>query len=1153
MYRCIKSFKESDRENGLLLLDMPTGFGKTYSVINYIVDFMTDESNSDKKVFFITTQKKNLPYDELEQRLDKLGLSQLFKERVINLKPNPETALNNYNSSMLKDIPDEIKYSDEFKNFKADVEFLQNAAKGQNADFIKSVSDNFSRNTERIFRNYLKMILYKKFKTVNDRLLAIKTDSAWQWVGKLYPSVFTREKQVLFMSMDKFICPHSTIVEKHYTICNSSIIKGALIFIDEFDATKGTVLKHIIEEGLQEKIDYIEMFNHIYAVLQNKIFPEQFFIPSEIRKSGEYSKQSLKDVMNELKEKADKIFDTYSLRFNHKTDYAEQETSTFLFNDHRYISVLNGQNRFISTYADKKDKINKIIFSADKPADKNNIQILLSKLRRFVSCFQNTVRIFALNYYQVRCENLKDGEEEYSFESAIKSVLTEFNLGSIYENYMFKPILMMSSKSKNNNDDSKYDLSFYESGFRYFAFENSPNYEFKTIISMISFSQTPERILTRLCEKAKVVGVSATASLPSVLCNYDLNYISSKIGGAYTTISDDDRIRLKTEFDKAQCGYKDIHIHAELFDSSNYSVSLWNRIFEDKELCEAAYTLVDRALSNEQSSNTFHQERYFKIALAFKKFISHTDIRSFLCVLNKHPKTGDKHLDIDVLYKIFAWIAQTEVTDVKQMVFWLDGNGYDEKKEELTSRLARGEKLFVISAYQTSGAGQNLQYDIPADLVGTLIKANNRPISAQKDFDAIYLENPTNLTVNMNSDSAVEDKDFVKYIFETEYLQENGEISQDTARQNIKEAFRKYFYGKKSFDASYKTQSVCYYATKQIVQAIGRMCRTNMKQPNIYVFADAKICDSFQVGIADKRLLNPEVLALIDEIKKYSTTEIANPDLISKGELCSDRVNRFITGMLCDEWDEHKMKQWEDLRCLVLAKPTATEADVRSDFRISQFYIQMGEISNKYYYSQDEDYNKTKISFIRKSGFPCEVSATAAKLDRILLFGGMREFFSSSGWATAFAPNKYNMSAALFNNIYKGALGEAAGWFWFKSVLNITLEAIKEPALFELFDYKVPSLPVYVDFKNWHETTRFDEEETIKKVIGKANQCKAKCVIVANVLAENAYPSTDMRMDGITLVCCPSLMTDNILSVDVNKDAATKIRRCLDGICNSHE
>jgi len=33
MYKCIKNFCENKEENGLFLLDMPTGFGKTYNVI----------------------------------------------------------------------------------------------------------------------------------------------------------------------------------------------------------------------------------------------------------------------------------------------------------------------------------------------------------------------------------------------------------------------------------------------------------------------------------------------------------------------------------------------------------------------------------------------------------------------------------------------------------------------------------------------------------------------------------------------------------------------------------------------------------------------------------------------------------------------------------------------------------------------------------------------------------------------------------------------------------------------------------------------------------------------------------------------------------------------------------------------------------------
>lgn len=1148
MYQCISDFAKSERENGLLLLDMPTGFGKTYSVIKYIADFIADEKNKDKKIFFITTLKKNLPMDELKKQLDKMGLGHLFDERVLKLEPNSDTAVANYSRSMLDDIPLEIRRSEEFKHFRDDIDFLQNNAK---SSFYESIKDNFKTNNEYKFRMFLQKILSVNFPTLAEKLYAIKTDSAWQWVGKLYPSVFTRERQVIMMSMDKFICPHSSVVEKPYVFYNNSITNGALVFIDEFDATKETVLKNIIENGLKEKIDYIELFNHIYAVLQSKTFPERFFVPSEKRQNSVYRSQSLKGIMKKLKEMADDIFYSYSLQFNHKTENDGQSESNFLFHDHRFISVLNGKNRYISTYSDPKDSINRIAFTTNKPESQNSIQNLLNNLRGFITWFQTTVFIYADNYYFSRKERMSDGEEEFTYESAIHSVLTEFNLGSTYENYLFSQIMMMRIKNKNDIAGSEYDLSLYEKGFRYYSFENSPNHEFKSVISMVSYSQTPERILVKMCEKTKVVGISATATLPSVLCNYDLQYLSLKMGNAYLQISQDDRERLKNAFAEAQKGYKDIEIKTELFDSANFSPALWNNIFDSQELANAAHSEVMYSLSNNEnkSDTTYQQERYYKIALAFKRFMENKEIRSFLCLLNKMPKPNDRELDTNILYRLFSYIVGVDVNAIKNFVFLLDGLNFDEKKNQLISRLSAGEKLFVISAYQTIGAGQNIQYDIPAEIKDSLVKTNDWNASSQKDFDAIYLDSPTHLSVYLGENN-IEDKDFVRFIFETEYLQENAEISEETARGKIKAAFERWRCVSKKYCGGYKeTPSVMYYATKQIVQAIGRMCRTNMKQKQIYIFADAQICGLFQVCVADNRLLNPEVLALIEAIKVKGAADTTSIDLIGKAELCSVRVNKFIHNMLKNEWSDTKMKQWNYLRELALLKPTASEAD----FVISQFYVEMDEPRNRYYYSQNEDYNKIKVSFVPTADIKQEVSEQAAKLDRIMLFHGMKEFFEGRGWATSFDVNKYNMSATFFNNIYKGALGEFAGWYWFAKELDIRLDTIDDPEIFEMFDYVVPNQPIYVDFKNWQETTVFDESAMIDKVIRKAKHCNAKCVIVANLISETEYKVKVTHHEGITLVQCPSLMRDNITSVDVDEAAAREIRRWINEISNQNE
>ena len=74
MFTTIKKFCEDDSaDNGLLLIDSPTGSGKARSVLDFIYHASLDERFQDIKIFFVTTQKKNLPKDELKERYRREG------------------------------------------------------------------------------------------------------------------------------------------------------------------------------------------------------------------------------------------------------------------------------------------------------------------------------------------------------------------------------------------------------------------------------------------------------------------------------------------------------------------------------------------------------------------------------------------------------------------------------------------------------------------------------------------------------------------------------------------------------------------------------------------------------------------------------------------------------------------------------------------------------------------------------------------------------------------------------------------------------------------------------------------------------------------------------------------------------------------------
>ena len=57
MKQAIVNFCKST-DTGLFLLDMPTGFGKTYSVLEFMVDYYDSPEFKDKKIFLLQLLRK---------------------------------------------------------------------------------------------------------------------------------------------------------------------------------------------------------------------------------------------------------------------------------------------------------------------------------------------------------------------------------------------------------------------------------------------------------------------------------------------------------------------------------------------------------------------------------------------------------------------------------------------------------------------------------------------------------------------------------------------------------------------------------------------------------------------------------------------------------------------------------------------------------------------------------------------------------------------------------------------------------------------------------------------------------------------------------------------------------------------------------------
>ena len=1151
MYQCIKKYCNNDEKNGLFLMNMPTGFGKTYSVLKYIREAVLSDDKSDRKYIFITTLKKNLPVNELENEFKAAGKLEVFKDKFLFFNSNADSAIDNFNDTIEKNIPDYIKKEEVYRQFYSALKFLKDKKK---TDYTKAIRDSFCSKLEPEFRKMISSRLSKEFPNIEKKIEAILTDSEWQWLADLYPSVLARRKKILFMSVDKFLLPVDTIVERPYVFYNGTHLNNCVLFIDEIDSTKDTMLKRIIETGISDKINFIELFSIIHSSLNTHQIHTDLITPSQQRLSSKYKEKSLESVVNILKKRADSVYETYNLRYNHKTDESEDDKPrNFLFNDHQYHSILNDDNKYITIKTNHKQNENTIHFTKNKPADeKSTIQMMLGKLRGFIGWFSGTVNILAINYMQLRNERLKDGEDEFTLEAAIYTVLSEFGIkegNRSYQEYI-KNLALSRAHSKNSKiNSSEYDLSFYENGMRYYSFEDKREHDKESSIIMVAFQNTPEKLLLRMCEKAKVIGISATATIPSVVGNFDIEYLKARMGDAFHTIEDYDMERLKAEFEEQQIGYENIKIVTNVISSENYSLEEWENVIGNKELSHYVFNLIQQELPDSFDNTDYCKKRYLRISKVYKEFIIKTDIKSFLCIMNAYPKDNDLKFCKKTLIEIFRCISLIHSGGFEpNSIRILGGTGdeFESRKDETLHLLSSGKRLFIISVYQSIGAGQNLQYRIPESIRERLIHTGTYKERDEKDFDAIYLDNPTNLLVNISRDE-IKENEFAMSVFQNEFLMQNAELSRNDALNAIKNAFKAYMTGQKQRSGNgYDTRSIMLFKTQKIIQCIGRICRTNMKNKNIYLFADASIADSIDYSLCNDRIFNREYIEFANTLEKYRTKTPLESNLEYAAELTSTKSNKWIQKFISDDWDDTTMKHWKHFREITITNPTVSEERRNEDYAIRNFYIELPEEGNVVYFNQEEDYNQVKVSFIPDKKTPFVESEDSCNLTRIMKYSKLKELFESKGYATSFKPDRYIMAPPVWNNIYKGVLGEECGLNLFKWA-GIELEEIEDAELFELFDYKVKDKDIFVDFKNWQENTVFDNEKMLEKIASKAHQCSTDLVIVANIIAEHNSSIIPARTqyDGVTIIKCPCLLIEKDGIVVENENAWKEIMRCI--------
>lgn len=1133
MKNILKKYCNIQCENGLLLLSMPTGFGKTYQVLKFIYENYKQFADKERKILFVTSLKKNLPLEDFKKRFIDDGKEHEFDQYVLFIDSNFESVKNRL-LSVDHIIPEQFKASTFYK-LKSYIETVQ-----KNTAISKTVRSSLEaeiiKQLEPAFRKSIIDVLYKNYKTKKERLAAIRNNPEYQWIGELYPAVFTDERTILFLSMDKFLVKNTTLIESSYYFYERLIDK-ALIFIDEVDATKDIVLTNIIDSGLRHRVNLLGLFLNIHNHLMQSEYPETLLKESrwrkEQRETGGKKRLPLQQIVDTFQKKAKQIFEDFNLQHTCKSheDFSTVKRN-FLFYDYQFHHVLDARHKNIEIVTDIRNRAN-WIKAVDRKVRKpgKDIRSLLRKIAGFLIYFQNGIRYLADNYSHLKQEN--DAVRDlFPRESAIRTVLNHFRLDAEDVEFLTTNIMEGELPYSLRTEKSIFQRQgFYDTGFRYYDIVDSDEHDTLSKIYMYNFSRTPEAFLVDVCSKAMVVGISATAGLHTSIGNYDIKYLQAQLGDSYFQLTGEMIDKLKVDLERSTQGYNNILIHPQFIGSDLHerAIETLEDLLNDEEAAKSLINEIRHTSDQDESTIQYAFCRYIRALIAWKYFSEHPDCHAFLCLFNKLPKDGDPLFDISVLRKYAKLLLDDNVNsiddDITNIIVVLSGDQFEENKANLMSELAEGKRRFIISAYQTIGAGQNLQYPIPHAIDPTCI--NEHHPASEMDINGLYLDRLTHLIVNIYGDTFEDDKSFIKYIFQLEFLVENGAISPNEFKIKLDEAFHRYVGKKKpkrnphDYVNLYETEAYTRFLNKMVIQAVGRICRTNMKAQVIHLLADVSIQKHLaRFALPEDVIPVREYAALLESSKKSLELPDEGIEMRNLASLRSDRTMRYIRRQLNNPWTPESIADWQKLREQTLHQPAVSTTETW-DATWENIYIPLPEPASSYWYSERYDYKNIEVSFSKDNGKK-EVSEQAARLPELMKIKLLHDLFIESEWATCFPRSTHILTPPIFNNIYKGALGEVCGKHILQHSLGIQLSEL-DVEEFELFDFKADQ-GAYIDFKLWNDRVAVPADTLLDEIRGKMERVKASKVFIINILGTadtNFHPilSSDKRLVEVPYLC----------------------------------
>ncbi len=1040
MKNIIKNIIEHNKKNFLFLLDAPTGLGKTEASLDFMKEFLENKIDTDKKqIIFITNLKKNLPYERFIHKYS------MYANAILNLKPNSDIVIENF-IKIKELIPSTIKKSEEYKELDSDLKQL-NLENDESKRFITSKIERISE------PNFRKMIKKTLFQEQKDKEEVYKKNL---WLKAIYPASNLSEFKIIFLSTDKFLSPIDPIWKKPYYFYEKTFIKNIILIIDEYDSSKKTFLNHIIDDGLLREIDLIQLFSQIYLSLKHKMLPNDFYKASKQTINNSIHKENaIHFIVDKNIEVFENVYNKYHLKYVFKAK--DLTKKAFIFND-KHSQLVTNQYKKGNLYAhfDAESNSNIIIKSSNDNSE--SLPIILKDIRWALIHFINGIRIIANNYYEYQIDfHVDNKKDKVTKQESIYSVLDLFNLDKRYKEILFNKVLL-------GNLSEGFDLtnpySFYKQGINFIEIEDGNDHDLQSKFHLFDFNTTPEKILLELANTSMVIGLSATAKIPTIVGNFDNEYLKNELKDHFIELKDHHYETIRRQFNDLQLNYIKQKMHIEIIDAYN---QLEHNDIIDKITTEC--NLDISKWSTDPQIEKYYLEVCLKVAKAYFDFSNSSKSVAGICFLNGFF-SEDSNYDVLILSDLLKQIQHNNQVDIEY--FKLTSQNFDEELLKIHNKIINEGKGFVLTTYNTVGLGKNIQ-----------LQRNINGVKIEQDFDFIYLLEPTNIISDIYADSDNKYKDLSRVLFEQEYLKRSGSISKNKFIKNIENAFRMTLRHDKSYiNKMNKDNSI--HVSQIIIQAIGRITRSRTPNTQTTILLDNAVVKHMQ---AAENHLNYDFLNWY--VRKILSLKIAQNVMDNKtftdiNRSASLRIEKLSYKLRTKS--NAAREEWRRLKDYILKNPT-------TDFPLLEYknlYIEMPERVDKYWYQYINSFAVKNLSLSDFTDYS-EVSDESCELIKMVENNLIKEEFENEKIPTKFYRGKHIILPSVYQQTYLGALGEKILETIVYLYTGEKLQEVKNYKVYEYADFQIGN--IYVDVKHW-KNYRIDDKDYKNRIERKILEIK---------------------------------------------------------------